>query len=99
MLQKQDLHDPELFFTIKEDTLIDALAVKPEGKKMRVHEKVKEIRAKFKEEGFIVYLDKGLLENQDESSGPGLGLIRSSTLAPSKKLTNQGKRSNSPDDF
>lgn len=69
-LQKEDLLEPELFFEIEEDTLLEHFGdLKPEGKKMKAIKEIKDIREKYKKEGTIEYIDLGLLEDGTES-GP-----------------------------
>jgi hypothetical protein len=40
--------------------------IKPEGRKMKLTKKVKEMRDKYEKEGFIEYLDHGLLEMPED---------------------------------
>ena len=56
-LQKEDMHEPQVFFKIEYATLERVMDVKPEGKKIKVMKKVKELREKFEKEGFIHYVD------------------------------------------
>ena len=79
-LQKQDLLDPELFFKVEFSTLesVALNEVKPEGKKIKVNKKVKEIREKYEKEGSIEYLDMGLLEMPDDV--PVLKFQKSTTM-------------------
>lgn len=77
-LQKQDLNDSELFFKMDIGAIESALDLKPEGKKLRIMNKIKEIRAKYEKEGSIIYVDQGLLD--DGPDAPALKIVRSSTL-------------------
>ena len=66
-LQKQDLNDPELFFKVEIGTIESTLDLKPEGKKLRIMKKIKELREKYEKEGKITYIDQGLLEEPTEA--------------------------------
>jgi hypothetical protein len=74
-LQKEDLLDPELFFKVKWD-VIERVAlgeIKPEGRKMKLTKKVKEVKEKYDKEGFIEYVDLGLLDHtaiKEEETAP-----------------------------
>jgi len=88
-LQKQDLFDPELFFKVDIGTIESTLDLKPQGKKVRVMKKIKEVREKFEKEGVIRYLDQGLLEVAPEL--PTLKYVKSTTMAK-KSDSSSGKR-------
>ena len=76
-LQKQDLNDPELFFTVEIGTIESTLDLKPHGKKLRIMAKIKELREKFEKEGSIEYVDQGLLEGIEL---PKLQFMKSTTM-------------------
>ena len=76
-LQKQDLNDPELFFKVDIGTIESTLDLKPQGKKMKVMAKIKELREKFEKDGTIEYLDLGLLEGIEQ---PKLQFMKSTTI-------------------
>jgi hypothetical protein len=59
------------------------LELKPEGKKLKVMKKVKEIKDKFSKDGFIHYMDNGLLEEPGEE--PVLNKFHKSTTMGSTK--------------
>ena len=81
-LQKQDLNDPELFFKVDIGTIESTLDLKPQGKKMKVMAKIKELREKFEKDGSIEYLDQGLLEGVEQ---PKLVFMKSTTLRDTQK--------------
>lgn len=56
-LQKQDLNDPELFFKVDIGTIESTLDLKPQGKKIKIMKKIRDLREKFEKEGFVEYLD------------------------------------------
>lgn len=60
--------DPELFFKVEWSTIetVALSEIKPEGRKMKLSKKVKEMRDKYEKEGFIEYLDHGLLEMPED---------------------------------
>lgn len=76
-LQKQDLNDSELFFKLDIGVIESTLDLKPQGKKMKIMAKIKELREKFEKEGSIEYIDQGLLEGID---APKLSFVKSTTL-------------------
>jgi hypothetical protein len=76
-LQKQDLLDGELFFKLEIGTIESTLDLKPAGKKLRIMKKIKELREKFEKDGYIEYLDQGLLEG---SELPSLKFVKSTTM-------------------
>ena len=67
-LQKEDLLDPELFFMVEWSTIetVALSEIKPEGRKMKLLKKVKDMRDKYEKDGFIEYLDYGLLEMPED---------------------------------
>ncbi len=81
-LQKQDLNDPELFFKVTVDQIEACLELKPEGKKVRIMKKIKEVKEKFDKEGKIEYLDQGLL---DDVEAPQLKFIKSTSIRETKR--------------
>lgn len=70
------MNDPELFFKVEIGTIESALELKPEGKKLRIMKKIKEVREKFEKDGKISYIDAGLFENVES---PPLRIVKSST--------------------
>jgi hypothetical protein len=90
-LQKEDLLDPELFFKVDWST-IESVALselKPEGRKMKLTKKIKEMREKYEKDGFIEYLDHGLLEVSPDDQLPTapvlMKMAKSTTMRPPKK--------------
>lgn len=77
-LQKQDLLDPELFLKVDIGTIESTLDIKPQGKKIKAMAKIKEMREKFEKEGFVEYIDQGLLEGAPEL--PTLKFMKSTTM-------------------
>ena len=51
-----------MFFKVEYSTIERVLDIKPEGKKLKLTKKIKELRAKFEKEGKITYQDNGLLD-------------------------------------
>jgi len=51
------LLDPELFFKLEIGTIESTLDLKPQGKKMKIMKKIKELREKYEKEGFVEYVD------------------------------------------
>ena len=90
-LQKQDLNDPELFFKVDIGTIESTLDLKPQGKKIKIMKKIKDLREKFEKEGFVEYLDQGLLEGTPEL--PTLKFMKSTTMKKNKNDDNSGKNS------
>jgi hypothetical protein len=60
--------DAELFFKAEIGTLEGILELTPEGKKMRIMKKLKELRDKYEKDGKVEYLDLGLLQDSPESA-------------------------------
>jgi hypothetical protein len=56
-LQKQDLLDAELFFKVDIGTIESTLDLKPQGKKIKIMKKIKDLREKFEKDGVVEYLD------------------------------------------
>lgn len=72
------MNDPELFFKVDIGTIESNLDLKPEGKKIKIMKKIKDLREKFEKEGFVEYLDQGLLEGAPEL--PTLKFMKSTTM-------------------
>jgi len=56
--------------------------LKPEGKKIKVKNQIKEVFDKFKKDGFIEFIDFGLIEPEES---PVLKFKKSTTIAPANK--------------
>jgi hypothetical protein len=69
-------------------TIESTLDLKPQGKKIKIMKKIKDLREKFEKEGFIEYLDQGLLEGAPEL--PSLKFMKSTTM---RKADGDGKGS------
>ena len=49
-LKEQEIADPEIFYSLADDKICTLLDIKTEGKKFRLSEKIKEIKAKHEKE-------------------------------------------------
>lgn len=49
-LKEQDIADPEIFYSLKDDKIFTLLDIKTEGKKFKLSEKIKEIKEKHEKE-------------------------------------------------
>jgi len=81
-LQKEDLYDPQLFFKVDIGTIETVLDIKPEGKKLKLMNKIKELREKLEKEGSISYIDTGFLEHA--ASPNTLKFTKSHSIIPKK---------------
>lgn len=71
-----------MFFKQEIGTLEGILDVKPRGKKMKVMEKLQKLKEQYDKEGYVKYIDSGLLDDVEPTT---LKFVRSHTIGSEKK--------------
>ncbi len=62
-LKEHDIADPEIFYSLADDKIFTLLDIKTEGKKFRLSEKIKEIKAKHEKQLAKLALNEDSAEN------------------------------------